>query len=304
MDSGGCVLFEIKRISDKPVARTDPAPSRFKYGLHRFWMRKSYRLLVIFFIPAIIGFLSVFIISKTYNINILLKENTKKFFELVAYSPAFKVVNLRIISDDPAVVEKIKTNVDLNFPLSSLDINVGTLKEQIEKIKLVRSANVRMTSDGSIEVEVEKREPIAIQRISNEFLLLDASGFEVDKISSRSQRPDLPLLVGIGADQQVGQALRLLLETKNLITRVRGLVRIGDRRWDIILDRNQVIKLPEKEPIKALKKIISLHEGRRLLDRDVIYIDFRNMDRPVLGLTDETSEELRTSRSLVRGEAV
>ena len=70
------------------------------------------------------------------------------------------------------------------------------------------------------------------------------------------------------------------------------------------MDRNQVIKLPEKNPLDALKKVIALHEGRRLLDRDILYIDFRNIDKPVLGLTDEASGELRDIRNLVRGENV
>ena len=220
---------------------------------------------------------------------------------MVAYSPAFKVVNLSIVSDDPIVVEKIKTRLALEFPLSSLDINVGTLKDQVEKIKFVRSANVRLTSNGLIEIEVARREPVAIQRINEEFSLLDDVGVKIDKVSSRSDRPDLPLLVGIGADQRVREALSLLLEMRSLITRVRGLVFIGERRWDVILDRNQIIKLPENEPIKALKKIIALQEGRQLLDRDILYLDFRNMNRPVLGLTDETSKKLREIRNLVRG---
>ena len=135
-------------------------------------------------------------------------------------------------------------------------------------------------------------------------MLLDATGVEVDEVFSRSQRLDLPLLVGEGADRKVQEALTLLLETKNLLVRVRGLVRIGQRRWDVILDRNQVIKLPEKNPIRAMKKVVSLHEGRQLLDRDILYLDFRNINRPVLGLTDEMSNELRGIRNFVRGENV
>ena len=86
--------------------------------------------------------------------------------------------------------------------------------------------------------------------------------------------------------------------------RVRGLVRIGERRWDIILDRNQVIKLPEDYPFKAIKKALSLQKGRRVLDRDILYLDLRNIKRPTLGLTEETSQDLREMRNIVRGEDV
>ena len=301
MDSKGCILLEIKKNYERSLTRTDPAPSRFKYRLNRFWLRKSFRVSVILFIPMIVGLISMVIISTKYDLDLLVRKNAQKFSDLIAHSPAFKVTDLSIISDDPAVVEKIKSSLALKFPLSSLDIKVGTLKDQVEKIKFVRSATVRLTSNGFIEIEVAIRKPVAIQRINEEFLLLDDSGVEVDKVSSRSKRLELPLLVGIGADQRVREALSLLLEMRSLTTRVRGLVFIGERRWDVILDRNQIIKLPEIEPMKALKKIISLQEGRQLLDRDVLYLDFRNVDRPVLGLTDETSKELRELRNLVRG---
>lgn len=294
-------MLEIKKNYERSLTRTDPAPSRFKYRLNRFWLRKSFRVSVILFIPMIVGLISMVIISTKYDLDLLVRKNAQKFSDLIAHSPAFKVTDLSIISDDPAVVEKIKSSLALKFPLSSLDIKVGTLKDQVEKIKFVRSATVRLTSNGFIEIEVAIRKPVAIQRINEEFLLLDDSGVEVDKVSSRSKRLELPLLVGIGADQRVREALSLLLEMRSLTTRVRGLVFIGERRWDVILDRNQIIKLPEIEPMKALKKIISLQEGRQLLDRDVLYLDFRNVDRPVLGLTDETSKELRELRNLVRG---
>ena len=248
--------------------------------------------------------LFLFSIGKKHDLHDFIGEKVQGFSKFVALNPAFKVVNLSVISENHNVVEKIKSTLDLKFPISSLDINVGNLKKRVEEINLVRSASVRLTSNGLIEVLVEVREPIAVQRIGKKFLLLDATGVEVDEVFSRSQRLDLPLLVGEGADRKVQEALTLLLETKNLLVRVRGLVRIGQRRWDVILDRNQVIKLPEKNPIKAMKKVISLQEGRQLLDRDILYLDFRNINRPVLGLTDEMSNELRGIRNFVRGENV
>ena len=217
MDIRGCVLFKIKRNFERPATRIDPAPSRLKYRLHRFWLRRSFRLPVILFIPILLSLLPLVMITTKYDLDLLIRKNAQTFFELVAYSPAFKVVNLSIVSDDPIVVEKIKTKLALEFPLSSLDINVGTLKDQVEKIKFVRSANVRLTSNGLIEIEVVRREPVAIQRINEEFSLLDDVGVKIDKVLSRSDRPDLPLLVGVGADQRVREALSLLLEMRSFI---------------------------------------------------------------------------------------
>jgi len=243
-------------------------------------------------------------LSNRSNFSLLIKKNTDKIIEYVELSPIFKVVNLSVISEDPNVIEKISSTLALNFPISSLDIDVEVLRLKVELIDLVESASVRLTSNGLVEVDVNIRKPVAIQRLGTQLMLIDARGIKVDEVLSRSQRLDLPLLVGKGAEKCVDEALHLLLEIKDLLSRVRGLVRVGERRWDVILNRSQVILLPEKNPLNAIRKIISLQEGQKILDRNISYLDFRNINRPVLGLSEETSKELKEIRSLVRGENV
>ena len=304
MDSGGRVLFEIKRKTSVSEVRFDPAPSKVAYLANRIWLKKSSRRS--FFIMILISIVLFVLIglSNRSNFSLLIKKNTEKISQYVELSPIFKVVNLSVISEDPNVIEKISSTLALNFPISSLDIDVEVLRLKVESIDLVESASVRLTSNGLVEVDVNIRKPVAIQRLGTRLMLIDARGVKVDEVLSRSQRLDLPLLVGKGAEKCVDEALHLLLEIKDLVSRVRGLVRVGERRWDVILNRGQVILLPEKNPLNAIRKIISLQEGQKILDRNISYLDFRNINRPVLGLSEETSKELKELRSLVRGENV
>ena len=304
MDSGGRVLFEIKRKTSVSEVRFDPAPSKVAYLANRIWLKKSSRRS--FFIMILISIVLFVLIglSNRSNFSLVIKKNTDKIIQYVKLSPIFEVVNLSVISEDPNVIEKISSTLALNFPISSLDIDVEVLRLKVELIDLVESASVRLTSNGLVEVDVKIRKPVAIQRLGTRLMLIDARGIKVDEVLSRSQRLDLPLLVGKGAEKCVDEALHLLLEIKDLLSRVRGLVRVGERRWDIILNRGQVILLPEKNPLNAIRKIISLQEGQKILDRNISYLDFRNINRPVLGLSEETSKELKEIRSLVRGENV
>lgn len=304
MDSGGRVLFEIKRNYRNSEVRFDPAPSKASYLARRIWLKKSSRVSFLILV-SILVILSVLVsLSNRYDFGLLFKKSTEKLTHYVELSPIFKLTNLSIISEDPNVMEKISSALDLNFPISSLGIDVEFLKSKVEAIDLIESASVRLTSKGLIEVDVTIRNPVAIQRIGTQLILIDRRGIKVDEIETRSKRLDLPLLVGQGSEGFVNEALFLLLETKSLLSRVRGLVRVGERRWDIILNRDQVILLPEKNPFKAMRKIISLQEGQQILDRNISYLDFRNINRPVLGLTEEISKELRDIRNLVRGESV
>ena len=304
MDSGGCILFQIKRRVLGSAVRVDPAPSKISYLAHRFWLRKPFRFCFLALTPILVISIVLMVLGNRFDFGLLLKASTDKVSKYVELSAVFKVINLSVISDDPNVIEKISSTLALNFPISSLDIDVEALRSKVESIDLIESASVRITSNALIEIDVKIRKPVAIQRIGGQLILIDDRGIKVDEVISRSQRLDLPLLVGRGAENFVEEALFLLLETKSLSARVRGLVRVGERRWDVILNRGQVIILPEKNPLKAMRKIISLHEGRQILDRDISYLDFRDINRPVLGLTEETSKELRDIRNLVRGENV
>ena len=304
MDSGGRVLFEIKRKTSVSEVRFDPAPSKVAYLANRIWLKKSSRRSFFIMILILILLLVLIGLSNRSNFSLLIKKNTDKIIQYAELIPIFKVVNLSVISEDPNVIEKISSILALNFPISSLDIDVEGLRLKVELIDLVESASVRLTSNGLVEVDVSIRKPVAIQRLGTRLMLIDARGIKVDEVLSRSQRLDLPLLVGKGAEKCVDEALHLLLETKDLLSRVRGLVRVGERRWDVILNRGQVILLPEKNPLNAMRKIMSLQEGQKILDRNISYLDFRNINRPVLGLNEETSKELKEIRSLVRGENV
>ena len=297
-------MFKIKRYNKNFQKKFDPAPSRVSYLLQRFWLRKYLRVSLIFVI--VMTLLSTIWTTsfKKLKLQATVTYNFEKFIDTLIFSPALKIVNLNIITDDQSAVDKIKAALKLTFPLSSLDVNVEELKLKVEAIDLVRSASVRLTSEAVIEIIVKVRKPIVVHRVGEHFLLIDIEGVKVDQVFSRNQRLDLPLLVGEGAEHFVAQALQLLIESKNLLTRVRGLVRVGQRRWDVVLDHNQLINLPERNPIRAMKKIVLLHEGRKLLDRDISYIDFRNIDRPILGLTETSSEELKELRRLARGESV
>ena len=88
--------------------------------------------------------------------------------------------------------------------------------------------------------------------------------------------PDLPLLAGAGAREHVREALALMDAALPLGDRLRGLVRVGARRWDLVLDRNQRIRLPEQGAMQALERVLALDQAQDLLARDLLFVDMRN----------------------------
>jgi cell division protein FtsQ len=121
-------------------------------------------------------------------------------------------------------------------------------------------------------------------------------------IFDRGDRADLPLIAGEGADRAAPEALQILLSAGPLLPRIRGLVRMGDRRWDIVLDRDQRILLPTEQPIRALERLIALDQAQDIMARDLVAVDLRQQDRPALRLAPYALVEARRVRGILPAE--
>jgi cell division protein FtsQ len=83
---------------------------------------------------------------------------------------------------------------------------------------------------------------------------------------------------------------------------VRGLVRVGERRWDLVLDRGQRIMLPAERPRRALDRVLAMDGAQDLLARDVTAVDMRLAGRPTLRLAPAAMEEMHRIRRIEWGE--
>ncbi|NNE78661.1 MAG: FtsQ-type POTRA domain-containing protein [Silicimonas sp.] len=206
--------------------------------------------------------------------------------------PEFMVRLMTVEKATPSVAADIREILSIDFPVSSFDLDLNGLQEAVETLDAVAVASVRIRTGGILEVDVEERKPRVIWRGDDALTLLDKTGHPVAPLDARTARPDLPLVAGKGADQAVGEALELFLASAPIQSRLRGLLRVGERRWDVVLDRDQRIMLPEEDAVMALEKAIALDVAQDLLERDISVVDFRNPGRPVLRLGTTAFETL------------
>jgi cell division protein FtsQ len=258
--------------------------------------------LVRLWLPLGVAGLVVFAASNNDTIREAVQIKSTQMYETVAARPELRVTQVIFpaVSDD--LQQQILTVTGLELPVSSLDLDVAALKAAIETLDAVESAQVRVLGGGTLEVLTVERDPVVVWRDGDVLRLIDGEGHRVADIARRTARGDLPLIVGLGAELEVAEAMNLVRVADPISDRVRGLVRVGERRWDLVLDRGQTIMLPEYGAVSALRRVIALHQAEDLLNRDVIVIDMRNGERPVLRLTDEAISELRRLRTEVRGE--
>ncbi|PRX38327.1 cell division protein FtsQ [Meinhardsimonia xiamenensis] len=281
-----------------PARRRDPAPSRLSYRLQRLWLTPSFRALVVSGLPA---FLVAFTLGNWLSDPATVEAMRARLEELrasIAARPEFAVRMMAIDGASDELAQDIREILPIDFPTSSFDLDLKEMRRAVADLDAVAKVDMRIRRGGVLQVNVTERLPAVLWRDEHTLEALDAEGHRVASVASRLDRPDLPLIAGAGADRAVPEALAILAAAEPITGRLRGLVRVGERRWDVVLDRDQRILLPEADPVPALERVIALDEATELLARDVAVVDMRNPSRPTLRLTAAAMEELRRLRAI------
>ncbi len=276
------LLPEVPEKKRKPRPLRDPAPSRLAYKLNRLLMRGGVKLFMRYGLPVLIlASGAAYWASDEARVEAA-KDRVAELRRQVEERPEF-MVNMMAVEDASSPVSAdVREVLSLDFPISSFDLDLDDLRERVEALDAVASAAVQVKSGGVLTVSVTERVPVAVWRNDDGLQLIDPEGHRVVGLATRVERPELPLIVGKGADGAVDEAIALYEASGPITDRLRGFLRVGERRWDVVLTRDQRILLPEEGALQAFQAVIALDKAQELLARDISVIDFRNPKRPVL----------------------
>jgi len=156
----------------------------------------------------------------------------------------------------------------------------------------IASATIRKLYPDGLSVEVVEKQAFARWYDGTRIFLIDRGGVlisdEFDAVYDT-----LPLVAGRGAPERAEAALAMVGAHEALADRVAALVRVGDRRWDIMLTDGPTIRLPEDGQQAALAEVVRLEAQAKLLQRDVAVVDLRIPDRLTVRLTPEAADKRR-----------
>jgi cell division protein FtsQ len=185
---------------------------------------------------------------------------------------------------DPA----IRAALDLHRgePITSLDLKA--LRQKVEEVGWVKQARVVRLLPDTLVVSVEERERLAVWQHDGRTVVIDADGRPI-KEADPARFPDLPLVVGVGADAAAGHILPLVRQRPRLMARLEALVRVDDRRWDLRLKDGSLIQLPAGGEEAALLQFDQLDQKGRVLDLGFKRIDLRDPEMAAVRLNNDAA---------------
>lgn len=181
-------------------------------------------------------------------------------------------------------------HVERGEPILTYDAEAA--RQRLEALPWVATATVERRLPDILYVKLTERQPFALWQQGGKFHLVDAKGSVIatDDIVAWNH---LPLVVGDGAPKAAEEFLMLLAAEPDIAKRVKAAVRVGDRRWNLTLDGDIEVRLPEENPAVALGALADMNRQGKLLEKDIRAVDLRIPDRMVVRLSPPAAERLR-----------
>ena len=289
-------------MAEKRVPKHDPAPSRWAYRLHRLWLTPAFRKLIRVGVPFTLSLVAGTIYFSNEARRDAIHLAIADLRAEIHTRPEFMVQLMAVDGASEGVNEDIREIVPVDFPISSFDLDLEMMRQEIVGLAAVKDASLRIRNGGVLQIDVTERQPVALWRTREGLEMVDAEGVSLGPVEGGSgDRPVLPLIAGDGADKAIGEALKLFAAAQPLRERLRGLVRMGGRRWDVVLDRGQRIMLPETEPVQALERVIALSVAQDMLARDLVAVDMRLKQRPTIRMNADAVQNWWKIREIAVG---
>lgn len=172
-------------------------------------------------------------------------------------------------------------------------VDVAEIRQRLLGYGWVKDARVSRHLPDALVIDIVERTPAALWQSEGRLALIDKEGVVLDRVQV-DKMPDLPLLIGPGANRQEEGLGRLLTAVPTLKPQLASATWVGGRRWDLNFQSGETVALPEGEQtaMAALIKFARLDKQTGLLGRGIVRFDLRVPDKMIVRLPRAPGEPI------------
>ena len=197
-----------------------------------------------------------------------------------------KRMDRRIV--DEIVTEELRQAEEISGgsgkPAQAL-VSAEAIRGRLMQYGWVKDARVSRRLPDQLVIDIVERHPAAVWQNKGQLSLVDAGGIVLAPVPL-DRMPDLPLLIGPGANGQAVQLDKMLQSVPTLKPQLASATWIGRRRWDLAFSSGETVALPEGEEAadKALQRFAKLDRSSGLLGRGMKRFDLRVSGKMIVRL--------------------
>ncbi|HEU5285112.1 MAG TPA: cell division protein FtsQ/DivIB [Sphingomicrobium sp.] len=172
-------------------------------------------------------------------------------------------------------------------------VDVADIRNRLLQFGWVKDARVSRRLPDTLVIDIVERQPAALWQDRQRLALIDREGVVLDRVRV-DQMPDLPLLIGPGANARARELDRLMSAVPTLKPQLASATWIGRRRWDLAFQTGETVALPEGEAAarQALAKFAKVDRSSGLLGRGLVRFDLRVPGKMIVRLPRAPGEAI------------
>jgi cell division protein FtsQ len=296
LDGGGRFVFALKSGQDDEGGSVRSSIFGVSFFADRFvlprWLRRPTRLFARLcsgdYSPPrfSVAIASAVLLSSSGLYGAYLGGEIPAMVQAVTARLGFAVDQVRVSGNVETSEIDVLQQLDLDGWTSLIGFDAEQARQRIAELPWVKVASVRKIYPDTIEVRIDERKPFAVWQRGSQLAIVDRSGGVIVPFSG-GRHSVLPLVIGYGAAKDAAGFVDKIEHFPELASRVKGFIRVAERRWDLRLENDITIKLPEVGADRAIAEVLKMDREQGLLSRDIASVDLRLDDRLVIGLTPE-----------------
>ena len=193
----------------------------------------------------LIGLILLLFLS-TYNIQDKFKISSQFTIKKI-------IVENNAILDETTILKELAFLYDANL----FFLKLNKIKINLDNIDFIKSFEVKKIYPNKIKIKIFEKKPIAIIQNKKEKKYYTEDG-DVIKFVNIKDFDNLPLVFG---DYKNFRIFQKSLKNINFpFDQIKKFYFFESKRWDLVTNRNQTIKLPINNYEKSLKNFITLKE--------------------------------------------
>jgi len=226
--------------------------------------------------------------------------------DAAANAAGFRIAAVALAGGRHVSREEIIAGAGVTGSTSLLFLDVEDARERLKTNPWIGDATLLKLYPDRLQIDIKEREPFALWQQNGRVSVVADDGTVLEPYVD-PRLTHLPLVVGVGAARRAKDFLALLDRYPALREEVRASVLIGERRWNLRLRNGLDIRLPETGVAEALARLAALDKDKKLLSRDIVWIDLRLPDRVTVELSEgaaaQRAESLKDKKPAKKGGA-
>ena len=196
---------------------------------------------------------------------------------------------------DSVVIDELRRAAapeGLSKPAQPL-VDVSRIRERLLAFGWVKDARVSRRLPDTLVIDIVERTPSALWQDKQQLALIDNEGVVLDRVPV-DKMPDLPLVIGPGANTRAGQLKTILGTVPALQAQLASATWVSGRRWDLSFQSGETVALPESETAakEALARFAKMDRSAGLLGRGLVRFDLRLPGKMIVRLPRSPGEPI------------